>query len=67
SQGSGKILGPVLAQTVRLVVVAVGGWWVTSTGAPLSALFWVVGGALVAYGLAAALAVWLVNWGDAAK
>ena len=26
SQGSGKVLGPVLAATVRLAVIAIGGW-----------------------------------------
>ena len=26
SQGAGKVLGPVLAATVRLAVIAIGGW-----------------------------------------
>jgi putative MATE family efflux protein len=65
SQGSGKILGPVLAQTVRLLVVAAGGWWMVATDAMAVDLFKVVGAALMAYGIAAALAVWLANW-DAA-
>jgi hypothetical protein len=34
SQGSGRILGPVLASTVRLVLVAVVGFWLAAHGAP---------------------------------
>ena len=33
SQGAAKVLGPVLAQTVRLVVVIFGGVWLLSIGA----------------------------------
>ena len=39
SQGSGKVLGPVLASTLQLAVVAVGGWLLATIGAPLWALF----------------------------
>ena len=30
SQGAAKVLGPVLAQTARLVFVAAGGWWLST-------------------------------------
>jgi Na+-driven multidrug efflux pump len=62
SQGSGRILGPVLAQTVRLLVVAVGGGWLLSRGAQAGEFFALVGVSLTAYGLATAYAVWRVDW-----
>ena len=33
SQGAAKVLGPVLAQTARLVFVAAGGWWLSTLDA----------------------------------
>ena len=62
SQGSGRILGPVLAQTVRLLVVAVGGGWLLSRGAQAGEFFTLVGVSLTAYGLASAYAVWRADW-----
>jgi putative MATE family efflux protein len=62
SMGSGRIFGPVLAQTVRLLVVAAGGWWLTHRGGSATELFQVVGAAFLAYGLAASLAVWRTRW-----
>jgi len=67
SQGSGRILGPVLAQTVRLGVIALGGWWLTERGASAAQFFMLVGAALTAYGAAAFLSVWLVRWHPAAR
>ena len=62
AQGSGKILGPVLASTVRLVVVAgVGAWLITWIAQPWP-LFALVGAAMVVYGLANAVAVGLTRW-----
>lgn len=63
SQGSGKVLGPVLAGTVRLAIVLVGGWLLQATQAPGWLVFPLIGFAMVAYGLATALAVYLVPWG----
>ncbi|MDX2157135.1 MAG: MATE family efflux transporter [Hyphomicrobiaceae bacterium] len=62
SMGSGRILGPVIAQTVRLCVIAVGGWWLALQNAAASSLFLLVGVSLLAYGVAAALSVLLVSW-----
>ena len=64
SQGSGKILGPVLAGTVRLIVVAIGGWWLIAADADFSALAWLVVLAMLIYGAATALFVWLTRWGQ---
>ena len=62
SMGSGGILGPVLAQTVRLGVVTLGGWWLSASGATASSFFVLVGVSLIAYGAAVVLAVWLAEW-----
>ena len=63
SQGAGKVLGPVLAGTLRLVVVCVGGWWLVAINAPDYAYFVLVGVAMAAFGLGAAFAVWRTPWG----
>jgi putative MATE family efflux protein len=64
SQGSGKIIGPVLAGTVRLVVVALGGWWILTTEQPFSVLALLVAVGMVAYGLSVALFVRMTRWGS---
>lgn len=63
SQGAAKVGGPVLAGTGRLLLVAVGGWWLVSIDAPASALFALVGAAMVLFGVGVAASVWLTRWG----
>ena len=63
SQGAAKVGGPVLAGTGRLLLVALGGWWLVSIDAPASALFALVGAAMVLFGLGVAASVWLTRWG----
>jgi putative MATE family efflux protein len=63
SMAAGKVLGVVLAGTVRLVVVAIGGAVLISIGAPLWAFFALITCGMVAYGTATALAVRLTPWG----
>jgi Na+-driven multidrug efflux pump len=63
SQGAAKVVGPVLASTVRLLMVAVGGWWLASSGAPAWTLFALVGAAMVVFGLSTAASVRLTRWG----
>lgn len=63
SQGSGKILGPVLAGTIRLAVVLAGGWWLSQTHQTFHSLAWIVAVAMLAYGGSTALFVWLTRWG----
>lgn len=65
SQGAGRVLGPVVAGTLRLVLVAVLGWVLAGQGAGPAAYFALVAGGMVAYGLATALAVKLTPWGRA--
>jgi len=62
SQGAGKVLGPVLAGTLRLMVIAAGGWLLVRTAAPEWAYFALVAVAMVAYGLATTFAVWRTRW-----
>lgn len=62
SQGSGKVLGPVIAGTVRLLLVAVVGWWLMAHDAPASAYFWLVAAAMVAYGLSTLVLVRMTRW-----
>jgi putative MATE family efflux protein len=62
SQGSGKVLGPVLAAALRLLLVAVVGGWLAGRGASPAAYFALVAGAMAAYGLSTALAVRLTPW-----
>jgi len=66
SQGSGHVLPPVLAGTVRLWVVLVGGLWLTASAAPPWAVFALVGASMAAFGLCVAAAVYLTRWGPAA-
>jgi len=67
SQGAGKVLGPVLAGTVRLLVVAAGGWWLAAQGAPEWSIFALIGIAMIVFGLLTAAAVYFVPWGINAK
>ncbi|WP_088348792.1 MULTISPECIES: MATE family efflux transporter [Rhodomicrobium] len=64
AQGAGKVLGPVLAGTARLAIVAIGGWWLTGWGAPDWAMFALIAVGMVAYGVLTALSVALVPWGE---
>jgi putative MATE family efflux protein len=63
SQGAAKVGGPVLAGTGRLLLVALGGWWLVSINAPAWMLFALVGAAMVVFGLGVAASVWLTRWG----
>ena len=65
AQGSGKILGPVLAGTVRLALVAGVGAWLVAEQAPAGGFFALVAAGMVAYGLSTAAAVKLTPWGRA--
>jgi putative MATE family efflux protein len=62
SQGSGKVLGPVLASTVRLVLVAAVGAWLATHGAEAWQYFALVAAAMLVYGAATALAIRVTPW-----
>jgi putative MATE family efflux protein len=64
SQGAGKLAGPVLAGTLRLLLVAIGGWLLVHYGAPVSAMFALIGAAMLLYGVVTALFMYYGRWGD---
>ncbi len=64
SLGSGHVLGPILAGTARLALVAVAGGWLAQRGGDSAGpLFWVVFGGMLIYGLTTVWAVWRTPWG----
>ena len=63
SQGSGKILGPVIGNTLRLVVVAAGAWLLLGAGWPFWTLPALVVVAMLVYGVTVGTAVRLTRWG----
>jgi len=62
SQGSGHMLGPVLAGTVRLALVAGAGATLVASAAPAWQLFALVGAGMVVYGLATVASIHLTPW-----
>jgi Na+-driven multidrug efflux pump len=66
SQGAAKVLGPVLAQTARLVFVSIGGWYLLSIDASATSFFWLAAASMVLLGLLSALSVVLTSWGPKA-
>ncbi len=62
SQGAGKLWGPVLAGTFRLVLVATGGIWLSQNNGSADQMFMVIATGMVCYGVLTALAVWKTNW-----
>ncbi|MGH8766251.1 MAG: MATE family efflux transporter, partial [Burkholderiales bacterium] len=63
SLGAGKVGGPVLAGTLRLAVIAIGGWILAAAHTPPWTIFALVGFGMAAYGLASVVAVRYSNWG----
>src|SRR5712671_2715703 len=66
SQGAAKVLGPVLAQTARLLFVAVGGWWLLMHEATAANFFALAAASMVVLGTLSALSVILTRWGPRA-
>ena len=64
SLGAGRAFGPVMAGTVRLVLVAVGGAALAWAQTPPWTIFALAGLAMAAYGLSTMLAVRLTSWGE---
>ena len=63
SQGSGRMVGPVLAGTVRLVLVAGAGYGLSMHHATASQFYTLVALAMVLYGVVTAGAVKITPWG----
>jgi Na+-driven multidrug efflux pump len=62
SQGAAKVLGPVLAQTARLLFVAAGGWWLSMHDATAASFFTLAAASMVVLGLLSASSVALTRW-----
>jgi Na+-driven multidrug efflux pump len=63
SQGAAKVLGPVLAQTARLVFVAAGGWWLATFDASAANYFTLAAASMVVLGVLSAASVIFTRWG----
>jgi Na+-driven multidrug efflux pump len=64
SLGAGRVWAPVLAGTLRLLIVVGGGGWLMSSGlGSAQSLFVLVAVAMAAYGAGTAWAVWRARWG----
>jgi putative MATE family efflux protein len=63
SQGSGKVLGPTLASTVRLIFIGVIGYWLTTWASEPWPFFALVGAGMVVYGASTALSIRITRWG----
>jgi Na+-driven multidrug efflux pump len=63
SQGAAKVLGPVFAQTARLVFVAAGGWWLSTHHATAANFFTLAAASMVVLGTLSAASVLFTRWG----
>ena len=63
SQGAAKMQGPVLAQTARLLFIALGGTWLTAQGATAQGFFVLAAASMVLLGTASGVGVLLTRWG----
>ncbi|MGL6110270.1 MAG: MATE family efflux transporter [Rubrivivax sp.] len=63
SQGAGRMVGPVFAATLRLLLVAGVGSWLVAVDAPAWQLFALAAVAMVVYGSTCAVALRLDRWG----
>jgi putative MATE family efflux protein len=64
SQGAAKVLGPVLAQTARLIFIAGGGWWLTTHDASAGDFFRLASISMIVLGTLSSLSVVLTRWGS---
>jgi MATE family, multidrug efflux pump len=63
SQGAAKVLGPVLAQSARLLFIALGGWWLSTHDATAANFFALAASSMVVLGVLSCLSVILTRWG----
>jgi putative MATE family efflux protein len=63
SQGAAKVLGPVLAQTARLIFISVGGWWLSTHDATAGSFFVLAASSMVMIGVLSTASVVLTRWG----
>jgi Na+-driven multidrug efflux pump len=63
SQGAAKVIGPVLAQSARLVFIVAGSWWLSTDGATAQNFFKLAAASMVVLGTLSCLSVILTRWG----
>src|SRR6202035_1660442 len=63
SQGAAKVVGPVLAQSARLLFIAGGGWWLSTHHATAADFFELAAASMVVLGTLACASVILTRWG----
>ena len=66
SLGAGKAIGPVVAGTLRLLVVAVGGALLSHWQSPAWMIFALVGAGMSVYGLSTVWVIKITPWGEEA-
>ncbi|MCA1397616.1 MATE family efflux transporter [Bradyrhizobium sp. BRP56] len=66
SQGAAKVLGPVLAQTARLIFIGAGGWWLSMHEASAQNFFALAAASMGVLGVLSCLSVILTRWGKSA-
>lgn len=62
SQGSGKVLGPVLAGTLRLALVIAGGLWLAFSDTRAESYFWLMALVMIVYGISTAASIKITRW-----
>jgi Na+-driven multidrug efflux pump len=66
SQGAAKVLGPVLAQSARLLFIGLGGWWLSIHHGAAADFFLLAAASMVVLGVLSASSVVLTCWGPEA-
>jgi putative MATE family efflux protein len=64
SQGAAKVLGPVLAQSARLVFIATGGWYLSTHDASAQSFFALAASSMAVLGVLSCGSVILTRWGS---
>jgi Na+-driven multidrug efflux pump len=63
SQGAAKVVGPVMAQTARLLFIGTGGWWLSTHNATAHDFFVLASASMVVLGVLSCASVILTRWG----
>ena len=67
SQGAAKVVGPVLAQSARLVFIGVGGWWLSTHEATAANFFALAAASMMVLGSLSCLSVILTRWAPSTR
>jgi putative MATE family efflux protein len=63
SQGAAKVIGPVLAQTARLIFIIIGGWWLSTHDATAQNFFVLTATSMGLLGVLSCVSVIMTKWG----